>query len=80
MLSPVHASHDSGNIALSVEETGGFALSTPRQGQLTGLRDAVGNRVTLVSFYVSDYSHWIAAQGTYVIQVFPNAHYVHFQD
>jgi anaphase-promoting complex subunit 1 len=47
MLSPVHASHDGVNTALSVEEAGGFALSTPRQGQLAGLRDAVGNRVTL---------------------------------
>jgi len=50
MLSPVHASHDGVNTALSVEEAGGFALSTPRQGQLAGLRDAVGNRVTLVGF------------------------------
>lgn len=61
MLSPVHASHDGVNTALSVEEAGGFALSTPRQGQLAGLRDAVGNRVTLVGFCVSEYSHWITA-------------------
>lgn len=61
MLSPVHASHDGVSTALSVEEAGGFALSTPRQGQLTGLRDAVGNRVTLVSFCVSEYRHWITA-------------------
>ena len=61
MLSPVHASHDGVNTALSAEEAGGFALSTPRQGQLAGLRDAVGNRVTLVGFCVSQYSHWITA-------------------
>jgi hypothetical protein len=61
MLSPVHASHDGVNTALSAEEAGGFALSTPRQGQLAGLRDAVGNRVTLVGFCVSKYSHWITA-------------------
>lgn len=60
MLSPVHASHDGVNTALSAEEAGGFALSTPRQGQLAGLRDAVGNRVTLVGFCISEYSHWIA--------------------
>jgi len=61
MLSPVHASHDGVNTALSAEEAGGFALSTPRQGQLAGLRDAVGNRVTLVGFCLSEYSHWITA-------------------
>jgi hypothetical protein len=61
MLSPVHASHDGVNTALSGEEAGGFTLSTPRQGQLAGLRDAVGNRVTLVGFYVSEYRQWIAA-------------------
>jgi hypothetical protein len=79
MLSPVHASHDGVNTALSAEEVGGFALSTPRQGQLAGLRDAVGNRVSLVSFCVSEYSHYLR-QGTYVMQVSPNAQYVHFQE
>lgn len=54
MLSPVHAPRDGVNTALSVEEAGGFALSTPRQGQLAGLRDAVGNRVTLVGFCLSE--------------------------
>jgi hypothetical protein len=53
MLSPVHASHDGLDSSLPAEEAGGFALSTPRQGQLAGLRDAVGSRVTLVGFSVS---------------------------
>lgn len=52
MLSPVHASHEGLDSSLSVEDAGGFALYTPRQGQLAGLRDAVGSRVTLVDFHV----------------------------
>jgi hypothetical protein len=54
MLSPVHAAHGGVNTVLSVEETEGFQLSVPRQGQLSGLRDAVTSRVTLVSSCVSE--------------------------
>jgi hypothetical protein len=53
MLSPVHASHEGLDSSLSAEDAGGFALYTPRQGQLAGLRDAVGSRVTLVGFHIS---------------------------
>lgn len=53
MLSPVHASHEGQDSLLSGEGSGGFVLHTPRQGQLAGLRDAVGSRVTLVGFHVS---------------------------
>jgi hypothetical protein len=52
MLSPVHSAHDGRSTALSVEGVEGFALSMPHQGQLSGLRDAVGSRVTLVSYCV----------------------------
>jgi hypothetical protein len=48
MLSPVHASHSGVNTVLSAEEAEGFPLSTSHQGQLSGLRDAVNSRVTLV--------------------------------
>lgn len=53
MLSPVHAAHGGVNTMLSVDEAEGFPLHVPRQGQLSGLRDAVGSRVTLVSSCVS---------------------------
>ncbi|KDR08910.1 hypothetical protein L798_00564, partial [Zootermopsis nevadensis] len=47
MLSPVHASHEGLDNSPSAEDAKGFTLYTPRQGQLAGLRDAVGSRVTL---------------------------------
>jgi hypothetical protein len=50
MLSPVHATHSGVNTMLSVEESEEFPLSTSQQGQLSGLRDAVNSRVTLVGF------------------------------
>lgn len=53
MLSPVHASHEGLDNSPSAEDAKGFTLYTPRQGQLAGLRDAVGSRVTLVGFRVS---------------------------
>jgi hypothetical protein len=53
MLSPVHAAHGGVNTMLSVEEAEGFPVSMYHQGQLSGLRDAVSSRVTLVSSCVS---------------------------